>query len=105
MAASWQSQALTIVLPMPTVRKMCARGRRRTGVAATFARRGEQSARMVVWSQGTAAALTPIGTFAVQWRASDASEAVLGEVSWPPTSGEAELWQAIEDLAGQPIPR
>ena len=105
MTASWQSQALTIVLPMDTVRKMCAHGARRSGVTATFARRDEQSARMVVWSPGTTADPRPIGTFTVQWQATDASEGVLGEVSWPPTSREDDLWRAIEGLAGQSIAR
>src|SRR5579884_143136 len=107
MVVPWQSEALTIPLPMSTVRKMCAPGPRRTGVEATVARRDEQAARMVVWSPGAGAGagIRPIGTFAVQWAASDAGEAVLGELSWPPTSREADLWQAIEELARQPIPR
>ncbi len=106
MAARWQSQAMTIALPMSTVRRLCARGPRRTGVAATFAHRDDRSARLVVWSPGTTATGTrPIGTFVVQWAALDANEAVLGELSWPPTSLQADLWQAIEELAGQPIPR
>ena len=75
---------------------MCTRGQRRTGVTATVALRDEWSVRMVVWSPPSAAAgPRPIGTFAIQWRASSASEAVLGEMSLPSTSIEAELWQAI----------
>jgi hypothetical protein len=85
---------------------MCARGARRGGVAATFARRDERADRIVVWAGwGGAGGGQPIGTVAVHWGAPGAGEATLAELSWPPTLREADLWRAIEELAGHPIPR
>jgi hypothetical protein len=50
----WESQALDVVVPIASARRMCEPGARRGGVAATFARRDERAARIVVW--GAAAA-------------------------------------------------
>jgi hypothetical protein len=47
----------------------------------------------------------PIGTFGIQWCAPGAGGATLTELSWPPTRQEADLWRAIEELAGKPIAR
>jgi hypothetical protein len=105
MAESWPSETLAIVLPMAAARRMCAPGARPSGVVATFARRDVLTARLVVWAPGAAGGVQPIGTVGIQWRAPGAAEATLGEVSWPPTLEATELWQAIEELAGQPIPR
>jgi hypothetical protein len=106
MAEVWESHALAVVVPMASARRLCARGARRGSVAATFARRDERAAWIVVWAApGAAGGAQPIGTVAVRWGAPDAGEATLAELSWPPTLGEAELWRAIEELAGHPIPR
>jgi hypothetical protein len=105
MIDSWTSHALAIVLPMATAQRMCAPGARRSGVVATFARRENRAARLIVWAPGADGAVQPIGTVGIRWRAPGAGEATLGEVSWPPTLGAARLWRAVEELAGQPIPR
>jgi hypothetical protein len=102
---SWTSRALAIALPAALAEKMCARGARRGGVAATFARRGATAARLVVWAPGAGGGAQPIGTVGIQWRAPGAGEATLAELSWPPTREEADLWRAIEELVGKPIPR
>jgi hypothetical protein len=98
----------------------CAGGRRADGLgppdvpARRAARRrrrhvrpaGRAGARIVVWGAAAAGGgARPIGTVAVLWRAPGAGEATLAELSWPPTPGEAELWRAVEELAGHPIPR
>jgi len=84
---------------------MCAPGARRSGVVATFARRDGLASRLIVWAPGAAGGRHPIGTVGIRWRAPGAVEATLGELSWPPTREATELWRAIEELAGHPIPR
>jgi hypothetical protein len=64
-----------------------------------------RAARIVVWAAPGAGGAQPIGTVTVRWGAPDAGEATLAEVSWPPTLGEADLWRAIEEMAGHPILR
>jgi hypothetical protein len=102
---SWSSRVLAIELPAATAQHMCARGARRGGAAATFARRDALAAQLVVWAPGADGSAQPIGTFGIQWRAPRDSKATLTELSWPPTRREADLWEAIEELAGRPIAR
>jgi hypothetical protein len=105
MLESWTSRALAIELPAATAQSMCARGARRGGAAATFARRDALAARLVVWAPGAGGGAQPIGMFGMQWRAPGAGVATLIELVWPPTRHEADLWRAIEELAGKPIAR
>jgi hypothetical protein len=105
-AGAWELQALAVALPMATVHAMCARGGWRGGASATFVQRGEQAARVLVWSAPDApGGARPLGAFSVRYAAPGAAEATLAEVSWPPTVSPTELWSAIEELAGRPIPR
>jgi hypothetical protein len=98
----WEVRPLAVVLPTATVQAMCARGARRGGAVATFARRGDDAARMVVWGAPDArGGMRPLGAFSVRY---GAGEATLHEVSWPPAVAPGDLWLAIEELAGQPIP-
>jgi hypothetical protein len=105
MAEAWRARSLAVVLPMATVHAMCARGARRGGAVATFVQRGEHAARVLVWTapDGGGGA-HPVGAFTVRYRAPGADEATLEEVSWPPQEAPADLWRAIEELAGGPIP-
>ena len=105
MVESWTSRVLAIELPAATAQSMCARGARRGGAAATFARRDTLAARLVVWAPGAGGGAQPIGTFGIQWRVPGPGRATLTELSWPPTRQEADLWRAIEELAGKPIAR
>jgi hypothetical protein len=102
---SWASDALALVLPMATAQRICARGARPSGVAATFARRDRRTARLVVWAPGAGGDPQTVGTVAIRWRSPAAGEATIGELSWSPTRQEADLWRALEELAGHPIPR
>jgi hypothetical protein len=98
----WKVQPLAVVLPMATVQAMCARGARRGGAVATFARRGDDAAHMLVWGAPDArGGMRPLGAFSVRY---GGDEATLHEVSWPPAVAQDDLWLAIEELAGQPIP-
>lgn len=102
---AWKVRALDVVLPLETVQAMCARGSRHGGAVATFARRGNDAARLVVWAPPDArGGARPLGAFSVRYAAPGVDEATLHEVSWPPTAPPADLWQAIEELAGRPIP-
>jgi hypothetical protein len=103
--SSWTSRALAIDVPAATAQSMCARGARRGGATATFARRDALAARLVVWAPGAGGGAQPIGTFGIQWRARGAGQATLTDLSWPPTRQEADVWRAIEELAGEPIDR
>jgi hypothetical protein len=105
LAQSWTSQSVAIVLPMATAERLCLPRPRRGGVVATFARRDRLAARLVVWAPGVAGGAHPVGTIGIEWRTPGAGEATLSELSWPPTGQATDLWQAIEDLAGRPIPR
>lgn len=99
---AWKVEALKIVLPTETVRVLCAGGARRGGAAATFAQRAADAARVLVWAAPDArGGSRPLGAFSIRY---GPDEAVLTEVSWPPTVPPADLWLAIEELAGQPIP-
>jgi hypothetical protein len=101
----WKVQPLDVVLPVETVHAMCARGTRRGGAVATFAQRGDGAARMLVWGAPDArGGSRPLGAFSVRYAASGAEGATLHEVSWPAAVPPADLWLAIEELAGQPIP-
>ena len=102
---AWTIQALAVALPMATVHAMCARGARRGGATATFVQRGDQSARVLVWSAPDArGGARPLGAFSVSYAVPGADEATLREVSWPPDAPPTDLWSAIEELAGRPIP-
>ena len=93
----WKVQPLEVRLPMETVQAMCARGARHGGAVATFAQRGDDAARMLVWAAPDArGGARPIGAFSVRYAAPSADEATLHEVSLPPTSPAADLWSAIE---------
>jgi hypothetical protein len=103
--AAWKVQALSVVLPMETVQTMCARGARRGGAVATFAQRGDAAARMLVWGAPDArGGSRPLGAFSVRYAAPGTDDATLSEVSWPAAVAPADLWLAIEELAGRPIP-
>ena len=85
---------------------MCTRGVRRGGATATFAQRDDHGARVLVWAAPDArGGARPLGAFTVRYAAPGADEATLVEVSWPPNTPPTELWLAIEELAGRPIPR
>jgi hypothetical protein len=101
----WTSRVVAIPLTAAAARKLCARGLRRGGATATFARRAAFAARLVVWAPGAGGDTRPIGTVGIQWRAAGAGDAVLAELSWPATGKEDDLWHAVEELAGAPITR
>jgi hypothetical protein len=101
----WTDHALAVVVPMTAVEHMWATGRGRGGVVATFASRQRLEARLVVWAPSADGSVQPIGILRIQWRAVGAAHATLTDLSWPPTVSGPQLWRAIEELAGQPIPR
>ena len=105
MIDAWASRAVAITLTAATAQKLCARGARRAGATTTVARHEAQCTWLVVWAPGAGGGCRPIGTVAINWCATRAGDAVLADLSWPPTSKEADLWQAVEELAGAPVPR
>jgi len=105
MIDAWGSRAVAIALAAATAQRLCARGARRGGATTTVARDEARRTRLVVWAPGAGGGCRPIGTVGITWGATRAGGAVLADLSWPPTGGEADLWRAVEELAGAPIPR
>jgi hypothetical protein len=107
MAGAWRTRELAIVLPIDEARALFARAERfdleRGG---RFDRR---SACVLIWSTSAAAAESgePVGAFWVRWHDPTERHATLSRVEWDPTAGgtEAEVWRALEVLAGRAIAR
>src|SRR5207244_2091439 len=102
------SRRVAVSLPLTFAREL----RTRTapwdvgGVAASFAARDGRSATLVLWRTPPAIdGATPIGRFAVVWSGDGNDDAVVREVTWDSPHTEQEVWQGIEVLAREPLPR
>jgi hypothetical protein len=72
------------------------------GVEASFVRRGDGGATLLLWATPPAAeAATPIGTATFRW--TDGGPATIEEIAWELTRDEGSLWRAIEALAGESL--
>jgi hypothetical protein len=63
---------------------------------------------VLVWSTNAHASEQgePVGGFYVRWHDPTEDEATAWKIEWDPTAGgsEAEVWRALELLAGRPLP-
>jgi hypothetical protein len=105
-STAWTIQVIDVVLPTATIHAMCSRSTRRGGATATFIQRGDRGARVLVWaSPDERGGSRPLGAFSVRYDKPSSNEATLHEVSWPPAAPPTELWLAVEQPTGRPIPR
>jgi hypothetical protein len=108
MPQPWPAREVAVVLPIATARAMFARAERfDVERGGRFDRR---SACVLIWSACAAADAErgePIGGVWMRWHDPTDEQATLWKVEWGPAEGgsEAEVWRAVEVLAGGLVPR
>jgi hypothetical protein len=104
MAPAWSSRDVAITLPIAEAEAMFARAKRfDIDRGGRFDRR---DAAVLIWSAGQLAEdAEPTGCFFVRWRHPVPSAATIYRLEWDAAAGgsEAEVWRALEVLAGHPL--
>lgn len=104
MSARWVERALDVALPLDVVLAVFARARRFDVDAG--GRFDARSAAIVVWSAPDAVESSePIGTVYVRWHSPTEGQSTIWKLEWDPGRGgsEAEVWRALEVLAGRSL--
>lgn len=115
----WQSRDINLVLPEELGRAMWDHaqsfgmgngGRFDTESASYWQRDGledtyEGDDRVEIWSNSAGADAEPTGVFYFDWDTPGSGQVTIYQIAWDPTEGgsEAEVWIAMELLAGQSL--
>ena len=106
MTAPWSSREVAVVLPIELARAMFDRASKwDVDRGGRFDRR---SAAVLIWSTNANASEQgePVGGFHVRWHDPDERSATVYRIAWDPADGsEADVWRALQVLAGWPLPR
>lgn len=104
MAGHWRSQAVSIQVPRVVLDAMWRRARGAFDVARGGRYDARTASTLLLWSGPLQAPGShPVGSIAVQW---STSSATIREISWRTDHAgrEAQIWRAIEVLAGADWP-
>ena len=102
MPAGWESRLVAVVLPIALAQEVFRRAEQWD--VEKGGRFDKRSAAVLIWSTTAAEQGEPIGGFHVRWHDPDEDSATVYRLEWDPAEGsEAEVWTALEVLAGRPL--
>jgi hypothetical protein len=103
MTAHWRSRDVALSLPEPVLRKMWERARRSFGIDQGGRYDARSGTTLLLWSgRLTAPGAHPIAAVSVRWQTPGSDRATIHRVAWidDRPSREAQIWRALEVLAG-----
>jgi hypothetical protein len=107
MAATWRSHDTSIVVPQTVLEVMWRRARGAFDVARGGRYDARTASTLLLWSGPLEApGSRPVGSVRVRWGAPVEGSATIREVSWRTDhpAREAQIWRALEVLAGADWP-
>ena len=107
MDTRWRSRDVALALPEPILRAMWERARRSCGVDQGGCYDARPAATLLLWSDPlNASGAHPIGAVSVRWHAPAPDRATIHRIAWTTDhpAREAQLWRAVEVLAGADWP-
>jgi hypothetical protein len=105
--ARWRSRDVALSLPEPLLRQMWARARRSFGIDQGGRYDARSGATLLLWSGHlTAPGARPVAAVSVRWHTPAPGRATIHRVAWADDrpDREAQLWRAVEVLAGADWP-
>lgn len=102
-SVSWETRAVSIVVPMVEARAMWARARQFDHEHG--GRYESHTGALALWRSSSRQDGNLVGMLWIRWHTPMNDQAELFKIEWDPRRGgsEAEVWRALEVLTGRPL--